>query len=122
MPAEGFDLATVDKLLTTTRAVRRRLDLQRPVSLDVVMECLRLAIQAPTGTNYQTWRWLVITDPEIRRSIAELYRAPAPEAAARQPVSPSPDAQQQQRVSDSSNYLREHLQEVPVLLVPCVET
>ncbi|HEU5306440.1 MAG TPA: nitroreductase family protein, partial [Acidimicrobiia bacterium] len=59
-PAAGFDLATVDKLLSTTRAVRRRLDLTRPVDLDVVLECLRLATQAPTGSNQQTWRWLVV--------------------------------------------------------------
>ena len=61
--ASGLDLATVDKLLITTRAVRRRLDLTRPVGLDVILECLRLAIQAPTGSNMQTWRWVVVTDP-----------------------------------------------------------
>ena len=59
--ASGLDLATVDKLLTTTRAVRKRLDLTRPVGLDVILECLGLAIQAPTGSNMQTWRWIVVT-------------------------------------------------------------
>ena len=72
--ASGLDLATVDKLLTTTRAVRKRLDLTRPVELDVVMECLRLAIQAPTGSNMQTWRWIVVSDPEVRGRLADLYR------------------------------------------------
>ena len=69
-----MDLDTVDKLLTTTRAVRKRLDLTRPVELDVVMECLELAIQAPTGSNQQTWRWLVVADPDVRARLAELYR------------------------------------------------
>ena len=125
MPS-GFDLATVDKLLTTTRAVRKRLDLTRPVELDVIMECLRLAIQAPTGSNMQTWRWLVVTDPEVRAGLADLYQqagrgtvSGSEPAATTMPVMP-PTAQQR-RVMDSANYLIEHIHEVPVLVVPCVE-
>jgi nitroreductase len=120
---EGLHLATVDKLLSTTRAVRKRLDLTRPVSLDVVMECLRLAIQAPTGSNAQTWRWLIVTDPVVRQRLADLYRSPRPPGpapgATREPALPA--TAQQERVADSATYLREHLHEVPVLVVPCVE-
>jgi nitroreductase len=112
--ASGFDLATVDKLLTTTRAVRKRLDLTRPVELDVIMECLRLAIQAPTGSNMQTWRWIVVTDPEMRAKLADLYPKGNPSGA----VAPVP---QQERVMDSVRHLMKHLHEVPVLVVPCVE-
>jgi len=118
MEPEGFDRATVDKLLTTTRAVRKRLDLDRPVPLDVVLECLGLAIQAPTGSNSQTWRWLVITDPDVRRQLAELYRAPVETPA---PAPTLPDTAQQRRVGESAEYLRERLQNVPVLVVPCVQ-
>jgi nitroreductase len=119
--ASGFDLATVDKLLTTTRAVRKRLDLTRPVELDVIMECLRLAIQAPTGSNQQTWRWVVVTDPEVRGRLADLYRnLPADRPTSRAPIT-TPPAAQQQRVSESAGYLMEHIHEVPVLVVPCVE-
>jgi nitroreductase len=119
--ASGFDLGTVDKLLTTTRAVRKRLDLTRPVGLDVVMECLRLAIQAPTGSNMQTWRWIVVTDPEVRAQLADLYRnLPENRPTARVP-SVAPPVAQQQRVSDSASYLMDHVHEVPVLVVPCVE-
>jgi nitroreductase len=124
VPLEGFDLATVDRLLTTTRAVRKRLDLDRPVPLDVVVDCLRLAIQAPTGTNLQTWRWLVVTDPQVRATLADLYRAPNRDAPGpTRPADPStePDPVQQRRVGDSAEYLRQHLHEVPVLVVPCVE-
>lgn len=64
-----FDLAETDRLLTTTRAVRRRLDLQRPVPREVVLECLRVATQAPTGGNRQPWRWLVVDDPEQRAAL-----------------------------------------------------
>ena len=122
MPADGLDIDTVDKLLSTTRAVRRRLDLDRAVPLDVVVECLRLAIQAPTGTNLQTWRWIVITDPDVRGRIAEFYRNPpvGPETSTRQPSAPS--TAQQQRMLESAAYLTAHIQEVPVLVVPCVET
>lgn len=64
-----------DELPTTTRAVRRRLDLERPVDLDLVRECLRVALQAPSGSNAQGWHWVVITDADQRARIAELYRA-----------------------------------------------
>jgi nitroreductase len=121
MPAEGFDLATVDKLLSTTRAVRKRLDLARPVPLDAVIDCLRLAIQAPTGSNWQKWRWLVITDPEVRQRIGELYRDPPPVGATPRPDPPSPETPAEQRVMESANYLRERIEQVPVLVIPCVE-
>jgi nitroreductase len=120
-PAAGFDLATVDKLLSTTRAVRRRLDLTRPVELDVVLECLRLAIQAPTGSNQQTWRWLVITDPEVRAALAGLYRNLPDHRPMTRLGSVPPPEDQQARVSDSAGYLMRHIHEVPVLVVPCVE-
>jgi nitroreductase len=72
-----FDLAETDRLLTTTRSVRKRLDLERPVELSVVLDCLRIAIQAPTASNAQDWRWLVVTDKPKRQALAELYRAAA---------------------------------------------
>lgn len=70
-----LDLATVDTLLSTTRAVRRRLDLSRPVPTSVIADCLRLAIQAPTAGDQQNWRWVVVTDEEQRRAIGEMHRA-----------------------------------------------
>jgi nitroreductase len=62
-----------DELLTTTRSVRRRLDLERPVPIEVVREALQVALQAPTGSNAQTWHWIVVTDAEKRQAIASLY-------------------------------------------------
>ena len=70
-----MDIATVDELLSTTRSVRKRLDLTRPVGRDVILECIRLAMQAPTASNTQNWRWLVITDADKRAAIAEIYRS-----------------------------------------------
>ena len=67
-----FDLAQTDALLSTTRAVRKRLDLDRPVPRDVITQCLELAVQAPTGSNSHGWRWVVIDDADTRLELAEL--------------------------------------------------
>ncbi|MDQ6853309.1 MAG: nitroreductase family protein, partial [Actinomycetota bacterium] len=72
MSAGALDLETVDHLLSTTRAVRKRLDLTRPVPTEVIEECLRLAIQAPTGSNRQGWHWLVVTDDDKRAALADM--------------------------------------------------
>lgn len=120
-----MDLAIVDKLLTTTRSVRKRLDFKRPVDLSVVTKCLEIAMQAPTGSNLQGWHWIVITDAGKRAALAELYRkaftmyremnfaATLPEGDIR--------VAQMPRVVDSATYLAEHLQEAPVHLVPCID-
>ncbi len=69
-----FDLATVNRLLSTTRAVRKRLDLERPVEPKVIHECLQLSQQAPTASNAQGWRWVIVSDADKRERLAELYR------------------------------------------------
>ena len=117
-----FDLDVTDKLLSTTRAVRKRLDLGRPVEREVITECLELAMQAPTGSNRQGWRWLVLTDAEKRRALADIYRRGADPyltdaLAASEAQGPSQDG----RVFDSAIYLAEHLHEVPVHVIACIE-
>ncbi len=113
-----FDIAMTDSLLATTRAVRKRLDLERPVPRAIIDECLELAVQAPTGSNSQTWRWVVVDDAGRREALADLYRKSAEPylATARDQAR---DAQSQ-RVFDSAMYLMDHLQEVPVHVIPCV--
>jgi len=71
-PFDRGELEAIDHLLLTTRAVRKRLDLDRPVPPQVVEECLRLAIQAPTGSNRQGWHWVVVTDADKRAALAEM--------------------------------------------------
>jgi nitroreductase len=119
-PAESeFDLDTVDRLLSTTRTVRKRLDLEKAVPPEVIQECLRLAIQAPTGSNMQNWRWMVITDPDKRTIVADAYRkgiGPYLEAMARFARVRTPSGQ---RVFDSASYLGEIIDKVPVLVIPC---
>ncbi len=113
-----IDLAAVDHVLTTTRSVRRRLDLGRPVEPEIIEECLRIAVQAPTGGNAQGWRWIVVTDAEKRREIAELYRDIAgPYLSAMGGGEVAPD---QQKVVDSAVYLADCLHDVPVFVIPCI--
>ena len=111
-----------DELLSTTRVVRRRLDFSRPVEREVIEECLELAMQAPTASNRQECHWILVTDPDKKRQLAELYasdegeyiRLPWPELAADDVRAAHSDA-----VAASADYLREHLAEAPLLLVPC---
>lgn len=121
-----MDLDTVDRLLTTTRSVRRRLDLTRPVEREIVERCLEIAFQAPTGSNAQGWHFIVVTEEERRRRLAEIYRRGADlliqtfYADLTYPPD-DPRAEQFPRMARSGLYLYEHLHEVPVLIVPCID-
>ena len=109
-----LDRATVDHLLSTTRAVRKRLDLSRPVPAAVIEECLRLAIQAPTGSNRQAWHWVVVTDASKRTALAEWYRqgfGPYMEQSRSESLT---------RVAQSAVWLAERLEDVPVHVIPCI--
>ena len=111
------------ELLTTTRSVRRRLNFERPVDRSVVEECLRLAFQAPTGTNHQDWGWIVVDDAAKRAAMADIYRASLSDHAARQRGAESVADQStsgSQRISGSVAHLFEHLQDVPMLLIPTI--
>ena len=117
-----FDLDVTDKLLSTTRAVRKRLDLTRPVEPEVILDCIRLSQQAPTGSNQQGWRWMVVTDADKRKKLAELYaRAGADYLKAGRKRAEEAGHLQTARVLDSAYYLVEHLHEVPVHVIPCLE-
>jgi nitroreductase len=119
---------SIDALLTTTRTVRKRLDLARPVEPEVIRECLELALQAPTASYSQDWHFVVVTDPQQRQALATLYR----KGAARYmelmaPVFQERMASSEQegstlaRIIGSGQYLIEHLHEVPVHVIPCIQ-
>ena len=113
-----FDLDSVDRLLTTTRSVRKRLDFDTPVDPRIVHECLQIALQAPTGSNLQRWRWVVVTDEDKRARVADAYRrAIDPYHDIMEKLAEGDD--QSQRVAESSRYLADNLQRVPVLVIPC---
>lgn len=120
-----MDLATVDKLLTTTRSVRKRLDLSRPVEPEIIEKCIEIAIQAPSGSNQQGWHFVIVTDSVKKAAIADCYRR-AWNIYTNDPNRPTiteedPRFEQMPRIVDSATYLVEHMQEVPILLIVCVE-
>ena len=116
---------TADQLLSTTRSVRKRLDLERPVEPEIVLECLDLALQAPTGSNRQGWHWMFITDADKKKALADLYKTNflAYRDSGARPAYEDSDtrAQRQSAVTDSANYLADHFHEVPILMIPLLE-
>jgi nitroreductase len=114
-----FNIDETDRLLSTTRSVRKRLDLDTPVSREIITECLSLALQAPTAANFQTWKWLVVTDPAKRAELARLYNEAGRdflESASQ--TEPDPATR---KVYQSSFYLCNVLHQVPVHVIPCIE-
>jgi nitroreductase len=117
---------TPDELLTTTRSVRKRLDLTRPVARAIIEECLAVAQQAPSTSNAQNWHFVVVTDPERRAALAAVYRQgweiyqTLPVAAGNLVFDDPARNATQQRVMASAQYLVDHLHEVPVHVIPCL--
>ena len=117
-----------DELLSTTRSVRKRLDLERPVDLAVIRECIDIATQAPTGGNNQGWHWVVVTDPEKKKPIAEWYREAFKAfygnhdaVLGNLPQEDTAYVATTRKVIDSADYLADHIGEVPVWVIPCIE-
>jgi nitroreductase len=115
-----LDISTVDRLLTTTRAVRKRLDPTRPVPQAAITECLRMAVQAPSAADSQTWRWLVLTAPEVKDAVGAIFRRSA--VPVRQMLVDAENAGDDaaRRRLSSSLYLTDHVHEMPVLVLACV--
>jgi len=125
MTTATLDLSP-DELLSTTRAVRKRLDLDRPLPMEVVRECLDLALQAPTGSNAQGWHFVVVTDAAKKQALADIYRRafamyPDMPFSAHNVHKDDPSmTAQQERIISSADYLAENFHRVPVMLIPCV--
>lgn len=116
---------TAEELLTTTRSVRRRLDLDRPVDLRLLRRCVEIATQAPTGRHEQDWHFVVVTDPQVRAELADLWRAGigrgdspmSGEQVRRAHVRPGA----MDRVWNGLGHLSQNLHRVPALVIPCIE-
>ena len=108
---------TPDELLATTRAVRKRLDLTRPVEREVLEECLQLAQQAPTASYSESWHFVVVTDAAKRAALAEIWKRVAYPYLERGRERPGRRA----GTGEAVVHLAEHLHEVPVHLIPCVQ-
>jgi nitroreductase len=113
-----FNLTDVDRLLSTTRTVRRRLDLERPVPPEVILECLELAHQSPIGGNEEVRRWLVLTEQPLKAQLADIYRSQAMDYLTSLVEASDP---QTQRLGRSAMYLAENFERVPALVLPCLD-
>ncbi len=113
---------SADEVLTTTRSVRKRLDFDKPVPREVLMECLDIALQAPTGSNSQGWQWMFIEDPAKKQALAQIYRANAT------PYLDLPKREhgdirdeQMDAVMNSAKYLNQNMEKAPVMLIPLLD-
>jgi nitroreductase len=117
---------TPDELLSTTRAVRKRLDLDRPVPRKLIEECVDLAVQAPTGRNRQRWHFIVVTEPEQRRAVADLFLRALPLATG-QPLTDrdvrrmNHHSRSTERVFDGLRHLADNIHRVPAFVIPGLE-
>ena len=117
-----FDLESIDHLLTTTKAVRRRLDLTRPVPREVITECIRLGCYAPNASNAQEWFWVVVDDAEQKRKVAQIYRdVLVPRVTQMRDAQLAMGDEAGARISHSILYLADCMHEVPVLVIPCYD-
>lgn len=110
-----FDLAEIDRLLKTTKQVRKRMDLERPVPRELLLECIDIASHAPMGGNRERNRWLVVDDPELKAVIAEKYQEVGRPYLAANEGDLDP---RQQRVVDSATFLVDHIADVPAMVIP----
>ncbi|MEE6177904.1 nitroreductase family protein [Mycobacterium sp. 050134] len=119
----GIPTLSAEELLTTTRCVRKRLDLDKPVPRELLVDCLRIALQAPTASNSQSWQWVFVEDDEKKNELARLYREFADPYLSNLPEPNYGDIRDAQldAVAESARYLADHLHEVPVLMVPCLK-
>ncbi len=112
----------IEQLLTATRSARKTLDLGAEVNLADIRECLRIGLQAANGSNSQSWRWLVVTDPRLREQLASLYREAYLLRVGGQMVADlMPAGSPEAKLMSSTEWLVENMAEVPVLVIPCYE-
>lgn len=112
----------VDQLLTTTRSARRTLDLDTVVDPAELADCLRIAMQAANGSNQQSWRWLVVSDPSLRAELAALYRdAYLQRVGGRLIADLLPADSPGVGIMSSTEWLVENMAKVPLLVIPCYE-
>lgn len=113
---------TADEVLTSTRSVRKRLDFEKPVPREVIMECLDLALQAPTGSNNQGWQFVFVEDEAKKKALADIYRTNAtPYLAMDAPQRGDMRDDRAGAVKSSAEFLNENFEKAPVLMIPCLE-
>ena len=115
-----FDVSQTDRLLTTTRAARRRLDLERPVPAQVLLDCIDVAEQAPTGGNQSSRRWLVVRDPDTKAALADLYRSAGGSWISENYARVAGTGHHNEGALQSADHLARHLQDVPAIVLATI--
>ena len=113
----AFPIGETDRLLSTTRSVRRRLDLEREVPEELLLDCIDLAEQAPTGGNQTSRRWLVIRDPDTKAALADLYREAGGDWIVENAERIAGTGHRNERTLDSGAHLARNLQHVPAIVL-----
>lgn len=116
MTTSEFDLDMTDRLLLTTKQIRKRMDMSKPVPREVLLECIDIASRAPMGSNLQRNKWLIVEDAELKMQIAELYRKNAEPYFAQSEEVTGDD--QADRVVSSARYLSDEMHNVPAMVIP----
>jgi len=116
----AFDVDQIDAVLSTTRAVRLRLDLEREVPDEIITQCIDLAEQAPSGANIASRRWLVIRDPEVKAKIANLYREAGGARTIQAAEQLRGSGSHRERTTASAAHLAQNMERVPVLVIPTI--
>jgi nitroreductase len=112
---------TFDEILTTTRAVRKRLDVTRKVPRALLEECLELAFQAPNGSNKNLWRWIIVDDPDMVAKLGAEYRLAMGILQSGQQTSmfsDTSDSREEAKLLDSAYALADKIERMPALLIP----
>ena len=102
--------------------MRKRLDLERPVEHDVIEECVRIAMQTPSGANQQAWQWVFVEDRATKEALAKIYRRQFDATYRVMPIATYDDPKVQAqavRRRASATWLADHFEEVPLIMVPC---
>ncbi len=126
VPAMPLLPLDADQLLSTTRAVRKRLDFERPVEDEIIRECVAAAMQSPSGSNQMTMQFVIVRDAAKRAAIGDVYRQCYAQYRTWDGVyvgsikkDDESEQAQQMRVASSADYLGDHMGDSPVLVIPC---
>ena len=115
-----IDVTSVDEALMTTRAVRRRLDLERPVDQQILLDCIDVAEQAPSGGNQGSRRWIIVRDQQVKDRLAEIYMESAGQWMIESFEKIEGTGHPQEKVMASAAHLATHLAEVPAIVIPTI--
>jgi nitroreductase len=109
---------SVDEVLTTTRSVRKRLDVTKPVARSIIEECLDIALQAPNGSNQNVWRWVIVDDPALIKKLADFYKRATNNEFAQAYIKSLAPIPRDEKIHESSAAFMENIDKVPAMLIP----